>query len=554
MKRWTTILLPMALVSVTTVGTLVIAFSSNAEPKSPAGPRVTISKATTFLTRPVDKEGHVDYIEALNQRSSIGVTPKNNAAVLLWKAFGPAEIPKPLRPAVFKRLGIKPLPEQGPYYVPLYLLTAKLKGKERNFAHQQLSEHFDKCMSGPWKRTQYSDIFNWLVLNEEPLEQLTLAGQRKRFYVPFVRSANADPGDSLSAVQMSTYQSMRQTGRILTIRAMLRFGEGKTAAALKDLLTIRRLSRLYGQEPLVISSLIAGAVDSTVSWAGAKLAQTGKLTAAQAITYGAKLNELGPFTKGARSTHEIERIEMLDFATRLARLEKPKEAILRLIPDHSQRKTQDPRGVKVVPRKNTIIAAIKRAPPIHTIIDWNIVTADINVWFDRAKAANSLGNLPKRLRALAKLGDESQQLARASQKTPVFLKRRKFKPADREAASHWLANVLIGRVGYMSQWLYAELRTNVRFHQSRLAFALAAYRAESGKYPDKLSKLTKKCIRKIPIDPMSRSGKPFIYVRTKSGYLLYSVGSNGQDDGGRFHYDRTAEVQYDDIVAPTQKR
>jgi len=38
---------------------------------------------------------------------SEGVTPENNAAVLLQQAFGPNEIPKRLREEYFQQLGIR---------------------------------------------------------------------------------------------------------------------------------------------------------------------------------------------------------------------------------------------------------------------------------------------------------------------------------------------------------------------------------------------------------------------------------------------------------------
>src|SRR4051794_2037415 len=52
-------------------------------------PRFTVGKDTTYFTGPLTKDGHIDYVAALNQRLREGVTPDTNAVVLLWKAFGP---------------------------------------------------------------------------------------------------------------------------------------------------------------------------------------------------------------------------------------------------------------------------------------------------------------------------------------------------------------------------------------------------------------------------------------------------------------------------------
>ena len=65
-----------------------------------------------------------------------------------------------------------------------------------------------------------------------------------------------------------------------------------------------------------------------------------------------------------------------------------------------------------------------------------------------------------------------------------------------------------------------------------MAFALAAYRADHGHYPEKLGELAPKYLAAVPDDLFS--GKALIYRTEGKGYLLYSVGANGRDDGGRW--------------------
>ena len=68
-----------------------------------------------------------------------------------------------------------------------------------------------------------------------------------------------------------------------------------------------------------------------------------------------------------------------------------------------------------------------------------------------------------------------------------------------------------------------------------LAFALAAYRIDNGRYPPKLDLLAPKYVAAVPADLFS--GKALIYHPSNGGYLLYSVGPNGKDDGGRWYDD-----------------
>ena len=87
--------------------------------KKPAKPLITISKETTYITGPLRPDGYVDYLAAINQRASQGVTPENNAAVPFFKAMGPGMVDKNCRDRYYKMLGMAPLPEEGVYFVSL---------------------------------------------------------------------------------------------------------------------------------------------------------------------------------------------------------------------------------------------------------------------------------------------------------------------------------------------------------------------------------------------------------------------------------------------------
>lgn len=75
--------------------------------------------------------------------------------------------------------------------------------------------------------------------------------------------------------------------------------------------------------------------------------------------------------------------------------------------------------------------------------------------------------------------------------------------------------------------------------------ALQTYHAEHHAYPPTLAALTPGYLSKLPDDPFATSGS-FGYRRTPTGYLLYSVGPNGKDDGGKTSDDgrRNAQCQH----------
>ncbi len=65
----------------------------------------------------------------------------------------------------------------------------------------------------------------------------------------------------------------------------------------------------------------------------------------------------------------------------------------------------------------------------------------------------------------------------------------------------------------------------------QVLLALSAYKDRFGSYPANLGELRTKLGWKIPEDPFS--GKDFIYKRDGKGFLLYSIGPDLKDDGGK---------------------
>ena len=63
------------------------------------------------------------------------------------------------------------------------------------------------------------------------------------------------------------------------------------------------------------------------------------------------------------------------------------------------------------------------------------------------------------------------------------------------------------------------------------ALAVKAYQLEHGQYPTSLTALVPGFLKAIPDDPFALSG-PLKYARKGKGYVLYSVGPDGKDNGG----------------------
>jgi UDP:flavonoid glycosyltransferase YjiC (YdhE family) len=61
--------------------------------------------------------------------------------------------------------------------------------------------------------------------------------------------------------------------------------------------------------------------------------------------------------------------------------------------------------------------------------------------------------------------------------------------------------------------------------------ALRCYQSEQGRLPSSLEQLVPEYLQQVPLDPFS--GRPVIYHPQGTNWLLYSVGEDGVDDGGK---------------------
>lgn len=66
---------------------------------------------------------------------------------------------------------------------------------------------------------------------------------------------------------------------------------------------------------------------------------------------------------------------------------------------------------------------------------------------------------------------------------------------------------------------------------ARTGLACRVYKSRTGEYPEDLKTLVPGLLTAVPVDPFT--GKPLVYRREGKGFIVYSVGSNLKDDGGR---------------------
>ncbi len=163
--------------------------------------------------------------------------------------------------------------------------------------------------------------------------------------------------------------------------------------------------------------------------------------------------------------------------------------------------------------------------------DWDLIRKIGNHRVNQVVAAMKQHTFPKRKAALQKVQDEVMQLRKESQNPrEVALLVWRKKPA-RETLSRQFGNELAWMMLENSElFAQVEVRVGMKRQMLLIALALAEYQREHGEYPSELSVLAPKYLSGIPLDAFSL--KPLKYKPRKEGYLLYCVGSNGEDDKG----------------------
>jgi hypothetical protein len=174
-------------------------------------------------------------------------------------------------------------------------------------------------------------------------------------------------------------------------------------------------------------------------------------------------------------------------------------------------------------------------------VDWNVILVDVNQWFDRLDESAAQPNWRSRRDAFEKLEGEIAALAPSDAEVLDAIDNQEARTGvlGALAAYHLLPN--------LSNLSRVEGVVNTQWDLLQLAAALAIFRIDQGAYPESLDALPDE-----PPDEQAAqfadlprvdlySGAALVYRRTGDGYLLYSVGPNGADEGGDNKEHRTAQ-------------
>jgi hypothetical protein len=155
----------------------------------------------------------------------------------------------------------------------------------------------------------------------------------------------------------------------------------------------------------------------------------------------------------------------------------------------------------------------------------------INDSFDRCVAVANMPPGVARRSAVHELEAELDDARKKGDADSVINQFRSFSSLPPDERSPVFASVMISLMTpSISGSLASQDRATTSLEMTRIAAALAIYRAERGQFPASLEDLVPAVLPTLPVDAFN--AEPFVYRREGSGYFLYSLGANGLDDSG----------------------
>jgi hypothetical protein len=448
---------------------------------------IDISSETTRITSPLKANGLPDYVAARNAACSQGVTAENNAAPDLFRIVGTDRFPQWWREKILPQLGMPP--EEFPsLFTPYEIWLEKRKplhstreeGQPKiTPAEQARDEDIDSITRKPWKSAAYPDRVQWLKEQQISIDGLHLALSKDRFYVPWDSIAPVSVFESLSP----WWGESRGCNDVLIADAMRAAGDTEEETFQRDVLDASKLARLVMQGTTLMECLVGCAIESNVSTAVERGAAMPFLSAGSARKLLQAWTSMPAFPDESRPMDKGERFFSL--GTFCAASQIGLQAAV-------ENQPQTRMGVLFV--------------PIH----YNAVLRTFNHYFDELIAADQLPTYRQRTGAM--------------------------KAVETEAASHHnfldigenLVKVIAPSFG---RTVSVQETSFVHHDLATVALALRVYQDEHGAFPASLAELSPGIVPALPPDGFAEA--PFHYQRAGKGYVLYSVGPDGKDDGGR---------------------
>lgn len=474
------------------------------------GGPITVSPQTTVLTEPLADDGLPEYARAMLDEMRDGVTAESNGAIPFIQAMWPMDLKGHEQLAICSELEIDMPDEQGmmePYsdeqvIAPLgRLFDFPLEGNEEPIdeitVDDRARELVDYAYAYPWRGDDLPPLKTWLDENARHFDLLLEAANRPEWYLP-TPGLLTTPKDPQVAMLLPHIQVNRSAWRCLLMRAYYHLGEGDSSTAWRDCRAVYELSLKSHGETLV-GEFVSIAGEGMANSCTLQILHSDNLTPEVAENIHRYLQSREPRSRMARA---IDRGERLGFVTSILAMS-------------GQRPTSTP-GMGAIGPQSGVLKLLA-----GSAMDWDLILTIGNEWYDKLVEALEIENYRDRKTALDAYEASLTGIPAPGVGGAVSgLLSRKSRS---KSMANILATLLLPAISASSE---AEDRANADLALMKTVAALVVHKNQTGDFPQSLAELDTTAELDL------YTGKPLSYRKTKRGYLLYSLGANGKDDGG----------------------
>ncbi len=505
---------------------IAVALAGHNRPKAPQ--KLIISRATTYITSPLGKNGLPDYKLALKEYLMKGVTPENNAAVpaieIAMQGFhewggGPEIHYREMGAYQLKLLGVTPprnriprIDKIGQYFkkhppqgYKLPRTKTVFEGGPAYFAMKQFEVGY--ALDSPWRSSQCFLLATAMQQNKAATELLRKASLLPRFYLPSAPYTRRLKGPM--AWCLPTRYVLTTAGLCLACHATLELGRGYPDKCWSDAMAVTRLAELAYQAPDGISGYagdvllrISLYVDRTLL--GQLRGHPRLLARVWKVIHALRLPP--PLRQRYIHTSRLQALGVLLSCYRHPQI-PPLQPLARTL------------------SQPTLPTDIIEHPPPG--IDWNWQFANLNRTFARLRAlarAPVYSNAGLRLRATEDVWHRASHYIDvlggwnpgAAGDIPASLEHLLAKRLPLNIRYH---NVVLLATNYVVSGEVPGTYGVMRYLTLvKIAYALEMYRNAHGHYPATLAALSPAFFKHPPMDPFT--GMALVYIRTSDGYAL----------------------------------
>ncbi len=471
----------------------------------PAKP-IELSKETTFIIEPLAGDGLPNYALAMQEFAHKEMTPEQNGAVPFWQAMGQGEMDDEQFDRLSDEIGLTresivkpltPLEDKSNIQAVVEWLRDTGRSSDVEELEKLAEEYVAWVQANPWTDRDVPPLGKWLAENEPALDLLVEASGKPEFYSPYPNLL-VDRTVSVLDIQLQHATGIRIAARALMARAMNLAAENDLEGAWADCRACIALGEHVPSGHMIAEQLMRMHVREK-GFSGACVLLS--------------LPEVSP--KLARQILDnLVKVECsIDFSAVLNNAERMMSL------DYMLRMTTGRLGGMTSEEKDESVDKIVKAG-----VDLNLSLRWINERYDKIVLTSRIQDRKKRVVQSTKLEQEFEQEAKETSSI-----------AKLGGLSQTFRSNVIGEIFFLYTFpALKDLCDSFDQHEqylmlTRIAAALAVYKAEHGHYPDKLAELSRSILPEIPKDLYTE--EPLQYERQENGFLLYSVFENEADDG-----------------------